>query len=100
MTPNGTPLGGVYRDTRWRHTVQHTTRDQWFVHEVEALVARIEPHKEFLSRLKSTGGTICISIDFLGDDGHFGDAIRTKLLLRLAALGVDLGISVYTEPQS
>lgn len=99
-TPKGTPLGGVYRDTRWRHTIEHSTREQWFVHEVEALVARIEPHGDFLSRLKSTGGTIYINIDFMGDDGDFGDAIRPELLSRLVALGIDLGISVCTEPQS
>lgn len=100
MTPKGTLLGGVYRDTSWRHTVMHTTREQWFVHDVEALVARIEPHGDFLSRLKSTGGTIYINIDFMGDDGDFGDAIRPELLSRLVALGIDLGISVCTEPQS
>lgn len=100
VTPKGTLLGGVYRDTRWRHTILHTTRDQWFVREVEALVARIEPHKDFLFNLKSTGGTVYINIDFMGDEGDFGDAIRTELLSRLAALGIDLGISVYTEAPS
>ncbi len=50
FTPTGKQLAGRYPDTRWRHSMRHTTMDQWFRTEVEALVARLQPHEAFMTR--------------------------------------------------
>jgi hypothetical protein len=63
--------------------------------EVEALVSRLEPHREFLSHLSVTGGRSEIIIQFL-DGAYFGDSLSVALLARMAALGLSLGIEVYT----
>ncbi len=97
-TPAGTLLPGVHRDTRWRHSRRYKTGDQWFADKVVGLIDRIEPHKEFLKSLTSSGGQICVIVQFLGD-GYFGDEVPKVILSRLADLDLDLGIECFTVPQ-
>jgi len=97
-TPKGTPLEGTYRDTRWRHSRRHETRDQWFGDKIAELLDRIEPHRGFLKKLRDTGGRACVIVQFLGD-GYFGDEILQDTLTKLADLELDLGIECFTVPQ-
>jgi len=97
-TPKGTPLEGTHRDTRWRHTRRHETPDQWFADKVAELLDRIEPHREFLKKLRATGGRACVIVQFLGD-GYFGDEIPQETLKKLADLELDLGIECFTDQQ-
>jgi hypothetical protein len=99
-TPNGTALPGLYPDTRWRYSIEYETNDQWFAAAVEAFVIRLEPCKAFLKQLFATGGRGTVIIQFLGDDGHFGDELSPSILIKLADLGLSLGVEVYTVPQS
>ena len=52
-TAKRTLLQGQYADTRWRHSICHELREQWFADKIDLLVG--PPHKEFLHRLRSTG---------------------------------------------
>ncbi|WP_255468772.1 DUF4279 domain-containing protein [Reyranella sp. CPCC 100927] len=99
-TPNGTPLPGTYRDSRWRHAWDYQTTGQHFVNQIETLIDGLESHKVFLEHLRSTGGQIHVIVQFLGDKGYFGDSLPHHMLARLVELGVDLDIECYTVPQT
>ncbi len=98
-TPKGTPLPGNYQDTRWRHSIRHEAKDQWFADQFETLLSRIEPHAAFLGHLRATGGRTCLIIQFLGD-GYHGDEISADTLSKLANMGLSLGIECFAEPQA
>ena len=98
-TPKGTSLPGTYRDTRWRHCRDYETPNQWFAEKVAELVDCLEPYKSFLRSLRSSGGSACVIVQFLGD-GYFGNEIPCDLLTRLGDLALDFGIECYTVPQS
>jgi hypothetical protein len=98
-TPTGNPLPGNYQDTRWRHCIRCTVRDQWYAAEVTRLVDRLGLHRAFFADLKSTGGTACVVIQFLGD-GYFGDEIPRATLAKLVDLELGLGIECFVDPQS
>jgi hypothetical protein len=97
-TPKGTLLEGTYRDTRWRHSRRHETPDQWFADKVTELIDSIEPHREFLRKLRSTGGKARAIVQFLGD-GYYADNIPHETLTKLVELELDLGIECFTDPQ-
>lgn len=97
--PRGRPLEGTYRDTRWRHSRRFETSGQHFVDGVMELVADIEERKAFFRKLRLTGGSACLIVQFLGD-GYFGDEIPRGILKRVVDLELDFGIECYTEPQS
>ena len=99
-TTAGVSLPGQYPDTRWRYSARHAIRGQYFRHQVAALLDRLAPHKSFLAELRATGGEAMLIVQFLGDDGYFGDVLPLSLLSRLLELQLDLGLEVYTVPQS
>jgi hypothetical protein len=98
-TPKGTPLSGVYPDTRWRHCIRRTVTDHLFAAEVVGFVEELATHKEFLANLKATGGRARVVIQFLGD-GYLADEIAPATLATLADLGLALAIECFTNPQS
>ncbi|MGK9165750.1 DUF4279 domain-containing protein [Inquilinus limosus] len=98
-TPKGTPLPGQYRDTRWRYGIRHDIRGQHFRHQVAALLDQLGSRKSFLAELRATGGEAMLIVQFLGD-GYFGDVLPLSLMSRLIDLQLDLGLEVYTVPQS
>lgn len=98
-TPSGTILPGTYPDTRWRHIIRHEVGSQWFADQLDDLVDRLVPHKNFLTGLRSTGGEAQIIVAFL-DDGYFGDTIRRETLAKLVELELDLGVECFAVPQA
>jgi hypothetical protein len=98
-TPKGSLLPGNYRDTRWRYRVRHEVRNQRFAEHVTALIDRLMPHKDFLGKLRSTGGTASMAVQFLGD-GYFGDEIPRDVLVKLLQLELDFAIECFSVPQS
>jgi hypothetical protein len=98
-TPKGTALPGNYADTRWRHCVECLVEDQWYAAEVTKFVDRLEPHKAFFARLKSTGGTATVILQFLGD-GYLGDEIPWSTLAKLVDLQLTFSIECFVDPPS
>jgi hypothetical protein len=96
-TPTGRELGGLYRDTRWRHRVRYQVRKQHFSAEVTSFVNGLVPHRAFLNGLRESGGRAQIIIAFL--DGYFGDDLSQATLAKMAELGLDLGIECFDVPQ-
>lgn len=97
-TPKGTPLPGQYRDTRWRHSIQYEIADQWFADKVTSFVERLAPHKAFLHRLRASGGSAEIIVQFFGD-GYLGDKVPVKVLATFTDLQLDFSIEVFAVPQ-
>lgn len=98
-TPKGTPIEGQYRDTRWRHCIRYELRDQWFADKMAALVNSLAPHKAFLHRVRATGGSAEIIVQFFGD-GYLGDKVPLETLVAMTELQLDFGIECFTVPQS
>ena len=97
-TPTGGSLPGSYSDTRWRFSVRYETRDQWFATRIAELADRLMPHKEFFRKLRSSGGTARIIVQFLGD-GYFGDDVSRDTLAKILELDLDLGIESFQLAQ-
>jgi hypothetical protein len=97
-TPDGAVLEGTYRDTRWRHSIRHEVKDQFFAKKVEEFVNRLVPYREFLHHLRATGGRATLIVQFLGD-GYFGDKIGGDTLARMVDLQLDCGVECFTTPQ-
>jgi|GEM_PF-2911166 len=96
-SPAGTELPGMYRDTRWRHRRRYETGGQWFADKIVDLIDCLEPHKESLKKLISSGGQACVIVRFMGD-GYWGDEVPKDTLSRLAGMDLDLGIECFTVP--
>jgi hypothetical protein len=97
ITPKGTSLPGNYRDSRWRHSDQHEFKTQWFSEEIEKYVEGLLPHEKFLRKLRATGGTTALIIQFF--DGYYGDNISCNTLAQIVALELELGIECFAVPQ-
>jgi hypothetical protein len=97
-TPKGRSLAGNYPDTRWRFRVRYETEDRWFATRIAEFADRLMPHKEFFRKLRSSGGTACIIVQFLGD-GYFGDEVSRGTLAKLLELELDLGIESFKVAQ-
>jgi hypothetical protein len=98
-TPTGTRLQGQYRDTRWRHSFRQEIRNQWFVDEITALIQLLMPHKLFLHRVRASGGTGEIIVQFFGD-GYLADSVPLETLAKMVELQLDFGIECFSVPQS
>jgi hypothetical protein len=93
QAPKGTSLPGTYRDTRWRYSIELELKNQWFSKEVTKLVDRLTPHKAFFGKLRESGGTAQIIVQFFGD--YFGDEISLETLSKMIELQLDLGIECF-----
>ena len=93
-TPRGTLLEGRYKDSRWRHSIQHALIDQWFADKITAFVDALLPHKQLLHDVRATSGTAELIIQFL-DDGYFGDSVPLDTLAKMAELQLSFGIECY-----
>jgi hypothetical protein len=99
MTPKGTILKGQYQDTRWRHCIRYELNAQWFADRITMLVDRLAPHKEFLARVRATGGHATLVLQFLGD-GYLADNVPLDTLAKMADLQLDFGIECFVVPQA
>lgn len=95
VTPKGTRLEGVWRDTRWTYEF-----DLGRVATVEAAIAsavdRLAGARGLLARLRQTGGTAELIVSLPGE-AYQGASIPVALLHDLAELGVGLGIEVFPK---
>lgn len=97
-TPKGNVIGGVYRDSRWRHVTRHESK-QHFAVFLSEFVSSLATHKNYFANLLSDDASIQIVVSFLGD-GYYGDKIPRSVLAQIAELGMDLGIEVFAARQT
>jgi hypothetical protein len=95
-TPTGAMLDGVWSDTRWNYVVDYQDDSICIFDKVAELVNYLAPHKKFLSRIRTEGGSAEIIMHVPGDT-HIGDSAEPTLLHRMAELGLSLGIEVFPE---
>jgi hypothetical protein len=93
LTPAGTKLPGVHKETSWGGELVSSNQRSFFA-GVMNLVEQLERHKPFLKRIRSTGGTVAIFVHLPGDV-NTGDSISWSDLKKLAALEIDLDVEVF-----
>jgi hypothetical protein len=93
-TPKGQPLEGTYPTTYW---CSQSTKGVGFDLEerLSMHLSEIEPHRDFLARFKSTGGSIEYYIGWSTYGMNTGAIFDAELLNRLVALGIDLSLDIY-----
>lgn|SRR5215813_3438751 len=94
-SPKGTPLKGNYKTTYWSYTLKHRP-DMRLADCLEAFTISIESHKEFLTKIRSTGGRCeCFIGWFSGPNS--GEMLNYQLLSKLSHLQIDLALDVYGQ---
>lgn len=93
FAPNGTRLPGTHQFSTWAYSrTLHDSRV--FSQGVRATIDALAPAADLLQRICATGGRAQLILDFEGDK-NISDVIAASDLLRLAQLGVSLGIEVF-----
>jgi hypothetical protein len=95
ITPRGTLLKGLCKDNVWSWRVKCRSKREFF-DSVNDLIAKLEPHSEFLSELVLTGGDLCIIVNILGR-ANIGNVLSWQSMEKLARLKIDLGIEVFPD---
>lgn len=98
-TPVGRRLSGQYSDTRWRHSTTYYTESQRFSDQLSAFVDELCHNKRYFSYIHSTGESIKLILQFLGD-GYYRDVLSQQTLAKMAELGVGFGIECFGVPQN
>lgn len=92
-TPKGAPLEGVHDSTYCSFRLDHPDNV-----DLAEFLGRcnktLEPHKEFLKHLRSTGGSVEYFIGWYSGTNS-GEQFYYGLLGELADLSIDLSIDVY-----
>ena len=96
VTPTGTPLSGVYKQTYCTFSLACSRKD-----ELERFIERsnkiLQPHKRFLRHISSTGGSIEYFVGMYLDKNH-GVILSPELLDELAKLQITLALDLYGGP--
>lgn len=98
ITPKGTPLPGVWPDTRWSGGLKHLG-DLKVEDAVGEFLRIAEPHRVFWSSLAGSGGRAQLIVSL--DGRHYqGLSIEAEQLRRLADLDIALGLEIYAVQQN
>ena len=95
ITPKGTPLKGLRKDSYWTCNV---LKGEWpgknLTDAVSDLVTELSSHKSFFQRVRSDGGKVEFFVGWFFD-GNSGDVFDVDLLAKLADLGIALSLDIY-----
>jgi hypothetical protein len=93
-TPTGSPLGGVYDRSFWRHSFSPPDDSDLpaFLHRVAATLQR---HREFFRSLRETGGDTELFVGLFSEGTNIGATIAHDLMAVLADLSIDIGLDIY-----
>jgi len=94
-TPAGTPLPGLYRDTRWGYSYP-VRGNRLFSDEIEKMIDRLEPHARFLAEIVEGTGSVNLIIHLPGKVNVAGE-ITWRQMARLSELRTDFGIEVFPD---
>ena len=93
QSPKGTKLGGVRDGSYCIAEIGETSREP-LSSKMEAALARLEPHREILEEVWSTGGRLDFSVGWFLDE-HTGETLDWPLLLRMSQLRIELQLNLY-----
>jgi hypothetical protein len=91
-TPAGNVLPGTHQNSTWSHSVQ--LKQLNFASAVEQLLDSIEKAAHELVEVSTGGGTASLVLDLDGRS-NIGDSLSPRLLARIAAIGIELGVEVF-----
>ena len=92
-TPKGTPMAGVWPDTRW--SVREVRNDdRYFFTRLDKLLDRFRQHRDFLRRIAETGGETHFIIELPGG-ANIGDTLTEQSVAKLADLKGSLDVEVF-----
>ena len=98
VMPNGEPLPGTNRDTRW--SVSFPNDENLSISDlVMTAVRRLPVQNGFWSDLARTGGTAEFIVAVVGTK-YQGSSLEADVVRRLADMGMRLGLEIYAVPQN
>lgn len=92
-SPKGERLEGNYKTTYWSYTLEHQP-DMRLADCLEAFTTRLEPYKDFLTWIRSTGGRCEYFIGWFSGPNS-GELLNYQLLSKLSRLQIDLALDIY-----
>ena len=102
VTPKGTPLKGLRKDSYWTCNV---LKGAWpgkdLARAFSELVAELSSRKSFFHRMRAEGGRAELFVGWFLE-GNSGDVFDADLLSALGDLGLNLSLDIYPpdQPQS
>lgn len=93
QTPSGTPIGGVWPDTRWSVS-EVRNGERLFFTRLDKLLDRFSKYRDFLRRIAESGGRTNFIIGLCGEE-NIGDVLSEQTVAKLADLKGSLGVEVF-----
>jgi hypothetical protein len=93
-TPRGDILEGLRKESYWTRTLSEA-KDADPGEQISVALDLLNSHADFLRQIRATGGRIMFYLSW-GHDGDTGAVLSSALMLRMAELGIDLGINVLS----
>lgn len=98
ITPKGTPLPGVYADTKW--TLSFKNPIGLTIEEVVCeIVDKLPIESTFWAELAKAGGSASLILSIVGTK-YQGASIDASTIRKLARMGIKLGLEIYAVPQN
>jgi len=94
-TRTGAVLPGPHAFSIWSYSFSVEGKRHFFS-DVERMADTLEPHKDLLAEIDSSGGSINLIFDLPGDV-NLGSELGWREMARLADLHVVLGIEVFPD---
>jgi len=94
MTPKGSQLKGVYKETVWSRSLSIEGGD--VSNSIEELISTLQKRKLDISKIISTGGNILITIDLPGNL-NIGEELSVSQLFYLSSLQISFGFEVFPQ---
>ena len=98
VMPNGQPLPGTYRDTRW--SLSFSNHENMTIADlVTKAVGTLPVGSDFWSDLSRTGGKAELILAVVGTK-YQGTSLDADIVRSLAEMGMRLGLEIYAVPQN
>jgi hypothetical protein len=103
LTPKGTPLEGIYRESYWLTQLvpngEGSSKNLPLEVKLDELVKQLDSSREFFARIRTEGGRVEFFIGMFGLQS-FGFELSPLLLGSVESLGLALHFDIYPSPQN
>lgn len=94
VTPKGRSSGDTYKEGKWGYEVEVANIDV-LEGEVARLIGHLSSSRRFLQDITNTGGKVRVFVSF-SRPGAFALELGPRVLEDIAAMGVTLGVEVFS----
>ncbi|GFE65887.1 DUF4279 domain-containing protein [Litoreibacter roseus] len=91
--PNGNPLPGKWRDSRWGYSLREVT-DRNFFSNFHRFLVRMEPRREFIVSLVDDGAHVSLTIQLSGHR-NIGACMKPETAKLLVDMKIELGLEIF-----